>query len=125
MMGANHLALGARGEELAAGYLQKQGYRILVRNFRCRYGEIDVIAEEGKNLVFIEVKSRSGAAFGDPLEAVDRRKRGQLERVARYYLEETGNTERFCRFDVVAILLVGGAVPKIELIRHAFDLDNN
>lgn len=120
-MGVDHLALGARGEALAAQYLQRAGYRILVRNYRCRYGEIDLVAEEGGNLVFIEVKTRSGAGFGHPLEAVDRRKRGQLTRAARRYLEENGAGERFCRFDVVAISLAGE--PRLELVRNAFELE--
>lgn len=120
-MGGDHLALGARGEAMAEQYLQRAGYRILARNYRCRFGEIDLIAEEGGNLVFIEVKTRSGSGFGHPLEAVDRRKRGQLTRAARRYLEENRATERFCRFDVVAISLAGG--PQLELVRNAFELE--
>lgn len=120
-MGGDHLALGARGEDLAEQYLKKAGYRILARNYRCRYGEIDLIAEEGGNLVFIEVKTRSGAGFGHPLEAVDRHKRGQLTRAARRYLEENHAGERFCRFDVVAVCL--GGEPQLELVRNAFELE--
>jgi len=120
-MGGEHLVLGARGEAMAEKYLQRVGYRILARNYRCRFGEIDLIAEEDGNLVFIEVKTRSGTGFGHPLEAVDRRKRGQLTRAARRYLEEIRATERFCRFDVVAICL--GAEPQLELVRNAFELE--
>jgi putative endonuclease len=120
-MGDSHLQLGARGEALAEKYLKGAGYRILARNYRCRYGEIDLIAEEGGNLVFVEVKTRSGSGFGHPLEAVDRHKRGQLSRAARRYLEETGAGERFCRFDVVAVCL--GGKPQMELVRNAFELE--
>jgi putative endonuclease len=120
-MGGDHLVLGARGEDLAEKYLKKAGYRILARNYRCRFGEIDLIAEEGDSLVFVEVKTRSGGGFGHPLEAVDRHKRGQLTRAARRYLEETSATERFCRFDVVAVCLSGE--PQLELVRNAFELE--
>ncbi|HSH14230.1 MAG TPA: YraN family protein [Desulfurivibrionaceae bacterium] len=120
-MSSGHLELGARGEAMAEQYLKRTGYRILARNYRCRYGEIDLIAEEGGNLVFIEVKTRSGAGFGHPLEAVDQRKRGQLTRTARRYLEENSAGERFCRFDVVAISLAGE--PQLELVRNAFELE--
>ncbi len=120
-MGGEHLALGARGEALAEKHLKKSGYRILARNYRCRYGEIDLIAEEGGSLVFIEVKTRSSAAFGHPLEAVDAHKRGQLTRAARHYLEATDSTERFCRFDVVAVT-VGGELH-LEVVRNAFELE--
>jgi putative endonuclease len=120
-MGGDHLALGARGEALAEKYLQRAGYRILARNYRCRFGEIDLIAEEGGSLVFVEVKTRSGAGFGHPLEAADRHKRGQMTRAARRYLEETGATERFCRFDVVAVCL--GGEPQLEVVRNAFELE--
>lgn len=120
-MVGDHLALGARGEDLAERYLKRAGYRILARNYRCRYGEIDLIAEEGGSLVFIEVKTRSGPGFGHPLEAVDRHKRGQLSRAARRYLEEAEADERICRFDVVAVCL--GGEPQMELVRNAFDLE--
>lgn len=120
-MGGDHLALGARGEALAERYLKRAGFRILARNYRCRYGEIDLVAEEGGCLVFVEVKTRSGAGFGHPLEAVDGRKRGQLTRAARHYLEATGGGERFCRFDVVAVAV--GGEPQLELVRNAFELE--
>ena len=118
-MGGEHLALGARGEVLAAKHLKKVGYRILARNYRCRYGEIDLIAEECGSLV--STASRSSPAFGHPLEAVDAHKRGQLTKAARHYLEATGNTERFCRFDVVAVAV--GAELQLEVVRNAFELE--
>ncbi len=121
-MAAEHLDLGARGEALAGKYLRRAGYRLLARNFRCRYGEIDLVAEEGGNLVFVEVKTRSSAGFGHPLEAVDRHKQGQLIRAAHVYLREQAAEERFCRFDVVAVTFGGDGAPIIELVKNAFDL---
>lgn len=120
-VGGEHLTLGARGEALAEQHLKQAGYRIVARNYRCRFGEIDLVAEEGGNLVFVEVKTRRSGVFGHPLEAVDRHKRGQLSRAARRYLEENGASERFCRFDVVAVCLEGK--PHLELVRNAFDLE--
>jgi putative endonuclease len=121
-MAADHLDLGARGEELAGKYLRRAGYRLLARNFRCRFGEIDLVAEEGDNLVFVEVKTRSSVDFGHPLEAVDLRKQGQLIRAAHVYLREQAAEERFCRFDVVAVTFGGKGAPEIELIKNAFEL---
>jgi putative endonuclease len=121
-MAADHLDLGARGEELAGKYLRRAGYRLLIRNFRCRFGEIDLIAEEGGCLVFVEVKTRSSAGFGHPLEAVDRRKQGQLIRAARIYLSEQAAEERFCRFDVVSVTFGSDGTPVIEVVKNAFDL---
>ncbi len=121
-MAAEHLDLGARGEALAGKYLRRQGYRLLVRNYRCRFGEIDLVAEEGDCLAFVEVKTRKGTGYGHPLEAVDQRKQGQLSRAARCYLSEHGAEERFCRFDVVSVTYSGPGRPEIELVRNAFDL---
>jgi len=121
-MAAEHLDLGTRGEVLAGKYLRRAGYRLLVKNFRCRCGEIDLVAEEGGNLVFVEVKTRSSADFGHPLEAVDRRKQGQLIRAAHVYLKEQEAEERFCRFDVVSVTFDGNGTPVIELVKNAFDL---
>lgn len=120
-MVAEHLELGDRGEALAGKFLRRAGYRLLTRNYRCRFGEIDLVAEEGGSLVFVEVKARSSTGFGHPLEAVDRRKQGQLVKAARMYLSEHGAEERFCRFDVVSITF-GAGRPEIELVKNAFEL---
>jgi putative endonuclease len=97
-------------------YLKEQGYVILEKNFRCRMGEIDLIAREGSYLVFVEVKYRSNASLGDPLEAVDRRKQATIRKVASWYLMKKGLSDRVpCRFDVVGIL-----GKEITLIRNAF-----
>lgn len=101
----NRRRLGAAYEERAAEYLQGLGYRILERNFRCRLGEIDLIAEEGGVLVFLEVKYRKNDRYGTPAEAVTPAKQRTICRVADYYRMSRHIPEsRSCRFDVAAIL---------------------
>ena len=112
----NRRATGMENEQRAVKYLEAQGYTILERNFRCRTGEIDIVAEDGYTLVFVEVKYRSSSAYGEPEEAVDFRKQRKICRTADYYrLTYRTAPERPCRFDVVAI--TGG---KIRLIKNAF-----
>ncbi len=107
--------LGRTGERLAVEWLLQAGYCILVRNFRCPYGEVDVIATHQQDLVFVEVKTRRGYAYGLPEEAVDRRKQQKLVQVAQYYLEAYGSYECSWRIDVVAIQL--SSQGKLEEIR--------
>ena len=95
--------LGRKGEQMAAEALQEHGYRIVEQNFRCRYGEIDLIAEENGDLVFVEVKTRRGTTFGQPEEAVTLTKRRKLAQVASYYLDVHNAGDRSWRIDVVAI----------------------
>lgn len=121
-MGSAHLSLGVQGEKIARQFLQKAGYRILEVNWRGRLGEIDLIAEDGDCLVFIEVKTRRSTACGHPLESIDCRKQRQLIKAAREYLGVHGYEERFCRFDAVAVLQ-GDGRPQLELIKNAFELD--
>lgn len=113
--------LGKRGEEIALRFLKKNGYRILQRNYVCKMGEVDIVAREKDSFAFIEVKTRRSITFGPPQMAVDRRKQGQLSRVALSYLKEKRLEGVKARFDVVAILL-GPRGEEIELIRDAFDL---
>ncbi len=118
----DNLSLGARGEELARQYLQNNGYKIITCNYKVKLGEIDIIAEDGADLVFVEVKARSGSAFGAPAEAVTFRKQMQIIRVAQYYLGNQGCFDRPARFDVVSVLIQNGIKPEIELIQNAFEL---
>ncbi len=112
----NKRVTGSRYEEMAAAFLHQKGYRILERNFRSRQGEIDLIAQDGPCLVFVEVKYRRNLQSGYPEEAVDERKQRTIRRVAEYYLYSHGYGEDTpCRFDVVAIL-----GDQIRLISHAF-----
>lgn len=112
----NKREVGERYEALAADYLRRQGYRIVEKNYRCRSGEIDLIARDREYLVFVEVKYRADSACGSPLEAVDLRKQRKLIRAAQFYLLAHGyGTEVNCRFDVVAVL-----GDEITLLRNAF-----
>jgi len=115
--------LGDRGEELAVRHLRSQGYRIVERNYRCRLGEIDCVAVQGRTLVFLEVKTRRTDEFGGPLEAVDARKRRRMTRLARYYAKEKGLSDVSQRFDVVAVWF-DGARPRIELYPNAFEAED-
>jgi putative endonuclease len=113
-------ALGCAGERLAAVRLESQGYRILETNFRCRYGEIDLIVEDESDLVFVEVKMRRGTASGLPEEAVDARKQRRLLQVAAYYLALHECAERSWRIDVIAIQLSrSGKLQAIRMYQHA------
>lgn len=104
-------------EQKAADYLKQKGYRILERNFYSRYGEIDIIAREGKYLVFVEVKYRTNTSHGTPQEAVSYSKQRTICRVANYYCLKRGIQEgTACRFDVVAIL-----GNDVTLFRNAFE----
>jgi len=105
-----------QGEETAAAYLAGLGYQILQRNYRSRWGEVDIVAREGPVVVFVEVKRRSSRELGAAVEAVGRGKRYRLIRTAACFLGERGWWHRPCRFDVVAIQ----EGENVELIRNAF-----
>jgi putative endonuclease len=111
---------GQEGEELAVRHLKRMGYRIVCRNYRCPFGEIDIIARHRGVLVFVEVKSRSTETFGSPKLAVTPAKQRKLSRVAWHYLEQHKLTEASARFDVVAIKGMQGSTH-LEVIENAFD----
>jgi putative endonuclease len=111
--------LGGKGEDLAVRFLKKKGYRIISKNFKTPLGEIDIIAEDGLTLVFVEVKTRSDDSFGHPFEAVNYRKKEKLRRVALWYLKQA-KKEMPSRFDVVSIQ-TDGDTYKIEHIIDAFE----
>ena len=115
----NHRIQGKAGEDLAAAFLQRNGLNILERNYRFERGEIDLIAEEGDELVFIEVKMRRSTMFGVPEDAVTEKKQEQVHTVAEGYLFEHDIDNRPCRFDVVAIEFKNGTA-EIRHIRNAF-----
>ena len=110
---------GAAGEALAAQFLEQQGLKILSRNFRFERGEIDIVAEDGDELVFVEVKARRTNAFGEPEDAVTPQKQEQIQHVAEGYLLEHNIRDHSCRFDVVAIVFQQGKA-KINHIKNAF-----
>ncbi|TMJ29762.1 MAG: YraN family protein [Alphaproteobacteria bacterium] len=111
---------GALGEEAAADLLRKGGYRIVARNHRCRSGEIDVIAEKGEVLVFVEVRTRATAAFGGPEETVGGRKQRRVIAAARDFLARRRGPPRAARFDVIAVV-DGPAGPSLTHFENAFD----
>ncbi|MFG1780926.1 YraN family protein [Rhodococcus oryzae] len=117
---ARNLELGAWGEELAAGHLAKEGLTILARNWRCRYGELDLIARDGDAVVFVEVKTRSGRGYGTPAEAVTFAKQGRIRRLAGLWLAEQPHGWRHVRFDVVAVVVESGRDPVLEHLRAVF-----
>ena len=117
-------SLGRRGEDLAAEHLAVRGLTVLDSNWRCREGELDLVAADGRRLVVAEVKTRSGTGFGLPAEAVTRPKAARIRRLAQHWLAErhaaggTGFDE--VRFDVLAVLVVPGVSPQVEHYEGAF-----
>jgi putative endonuclease len=112
--------LGTSGERLAAELLERRGYVVIARNWRCPHGEIDVVAEDGEELVFVEVKTRRGSGLGSPEEAVTLAKRRKLIASAQTYLAEQGAEQRPYRFDVVAVELdAAGHLVAVRLHRRA------
>ena len=97
--------LGNRGEEIAARYLKQQGYRILARNYRSRYGEVDIICTLEQIVVFVEVKTRASTSFGSPEESITRNKIQHIRKVALIYLNSYPYPFKEIRFDVIGILM--------------------
>ncbi|NVN98904.1 MAG: YraN family protein [Geobacteraceae bacterium] len=120
--GHQNASLGSRGEELAASFLERSGIKIIERNFRCKGGEVDIVAKDGNTIVFVEVKSRKSLAYGVPQEAVTPFKQRQISKAALTWLAKHKKTDSPARFDVIAILLDGSYSHKIEHIKNAFDL---
>ena len=117
----NHRRIGAAYEEKAAKYLQSQGYQIIERNFRCKLGEIDLIAREQGVLVFLEVKYRKTGQYGEPTDAVTPMKQRTICRVADFYQMSRRIPEsQSCRFDVVAIL-----GEEVRVYKNAFFYENS
>ena len=119
--------IGDRGEALAAAYLEQKGYTILDRNYRFERAEVDLICflpawqvEAGGELVFAEVKTRTGLGYGRPEEAVTEAKQRNLIRAAEAYIYERKLEGASCRFDVISILLQPGKQPEIEHFENAF-----
>lgn len=107
---------GRDAEARAEHYLKGQGLDIIARNYRCRYGEIDLIARDGATLVFVEVRARRSNAFGGAAASITATKRDKLRRTALHYLAALGRSPR-CRFDAV---LLSGDADTVEWIRGAF-----
>lgn len=113
-MKSENKIVGRQGEEIALGHLLEKGYRLIEQNFRNRFGEIDLVMEDGQTVVFVEVKTRVGEDFGSPEEEVSARKFAQVRRMGEVFLVEKGMWGRACRVDVVAIVLSrDGAVSRL------------
>ena len=121
-MSDNRQKIGVMGEQLAANYLRKTGKKILCTNYRCRYGEIDIIARDQETILFIEVKSRTSNTFGPPAAAVTMHKQQQIIKTALYYLTEKNLSDTAVRLDVIAVLFQREQEPCIEYISNAFEI---
>ncbi len=115
-------SLGRQGEAAAARYLKRLGYKIVARSRRSRLGEMDIVAVDGRTVVFVEVKTRRSHSAGHPAEAVDDKKQARLTRIALAFLKGHGLLEHSARFDVVAITWPAGTRrPTIEHYKNAFE----
>lgn len=119
-MTKERLSLGEEGELFAARYIKKKGYKIKEQNYRTPLGEIDIIAMDGKTIVFIEVKTRKSVAYGYPFEAVNSHKQKQIIKTAHHYLLKKKYQNRPSRFDVLSLLNKGDSY-EAEFIQNAFE----
>jgi putative endonuclease len=120
MKDTKKITIGKEGEKIAAAYLKKNGYRIIEINFRCSIGEIDIIAKEKDDLVFVEVKTRKSIELGYPEQAVGIRKQKKMSQLALWYLQKRKIADTNARFDVVAVTLIPEK-NEVKLIKNAFD----
>jgi putative endonuclease len=120
---ARHLVRGKAGEDAALARLQELGLRILERNWRCKYGEVDVICLDRDMVVFVEVRSRGEQSLATPAQSVNRNKIAKLVRAASYFLSQRGWWAKPCRFDVISVVYAPHG-PRLEHIPDAFDFPN-
>ena len=114
--------LGNRGEELARRILLNKGYTVLECNYRCRWGEVDIVAQDGAQLVFVEVRARTGSAFGSPEESVTPAKAQRLTATAQTYLQERDCEAASWRIDLVAVRMQpNGQVRSIAHLENAVE----
>lgn len=116
---------GQAGESAAEAYLRRKGYRILARNLRSPLGELDLVAEDGQVMVFVEVKARRTDVFGGAIYAVHHRKQEKLIQLAAQYLARHHIKDRLCRFDVVLLQGSDAVAPQIEHIQNAFEVSGD
>jgi putative endonuclease len=117
---AGHLILGAAGERAAEHYLKGLGYKVLERNWRCRWGEIDLVCSHGELIVFVEVKTRTADGLTAPADALTAEKRKRIASAARAYLSARRLWERPCRFDLI-LVRHGDERLEVEHVTDAFD----
>jgi len=116
--------VGDKGEKYAEDFLKRKGYNIIQRNYRCKLGEIDIIAEYDNTIVFVEVRTKRTESFGIPQYSITSGKMSRITKTALSYIQEKELFERSCRFDVIAITFPQKSkVPNIEHIENAFELD--
>ncbi|MEX0913491.1 MAG: YraN family protein [Demequina sp.] len=109
--------VGRYGEDVAARHVERQGWQVLARNWRCRHGELDMIAMDGTELVAVEVKTRRSATFGTPAEAVTRQKVWRLRKLLAAWLRTQEERYASVRIDVVAVTMAQAGAPQIEHVR--------
>lgn len=112
--------LGRRGEELAAQHVTARGMVVLDRNWRCPQGEIDLVARDGDEVVFIEVKTRAGVGFGHPLEAITFAKLARLKRLAAAWCSDHPGAHERVRIDAIGVIAPGGGMPELEHLERVF-----
>lgn len=122
-MSKKHLYLGASGEETAANFLKENGYKIIVRNYKTKLGEIDIIAKDKDTFAFIEVKTRRSNRFGSSLEAISKVKQRQISKAALNFIRKNNLLDKKARFDVVSVIYSANDKCGLELIKNAFELD--
>ena len=116
--------LGRRGELVAEQFLHSQEYVVIARNYRCPYGELDLIMRDRETLVFVEVRTLSGSTFGDPLASVTFRKQRQIIKAASHYLSRCRLGQQAIRFDVIGIVWEN-LVPHVTHVKEAFELPSS
>ncbi|MBI5491450.1 MAG: YraN family protein [Deltaproteobacteria bacterium] len=119
-MDLSRIIFGRAGEEEAERELKKRGYRVIEKNYRCRFGEIDLVARDGKTLVFVEVKTRANANFGTPQCGVNLKKQRHITMASSCYMAEKGIDDIDVRFDVVSVFKTGDRLSA-EVIKDAFE----
>ncbi len=119
-----HIELGKKGEKIAVSFLKKRKYKIVERNYRCPFGEIDIVAKEGDVLVFVEVKTRRSQDFGLPKDSIVKHKMKRMYRAALCYMNEKRIWNKQARFDVISIVIRKDGKKDIELIKDAFSKED-
>ncbi len=122
-MSGKNLDFGKAAETAAVVFLKAQGYNVLRRNYKTKFSEIDIVAENKGVICFVEVKARHSDNLGGPAEAVSQHKQRQISKAAICYLKENNLLDQAARFDVVALLYAQDS-PRIDLIKDAFELDS-
>ncbi|MDP6686249.1 MAG: YraN family protein [Candidatus Omnitrophota bacterium] len=117
------IATGKKGERIAANFLKQQGYEIIIKNYKTKYGEIDIICRDRGYICFIEVRSSNSSRFNIPEYTITKRKQYQISKAALSYIKRFGLEKGNSRFDVVCIEDVNSDEPKVRLIKNAFELD--